>query len=271
MKNIFSRNYENSKNGTLAGDMFVEKRILDEKFSASAEDAKDPVMGKMFLFIIAQFLKVALVAGGIVLMGTNNNAGNRNLFIFGWVLIALGVILHFFSKNKMQEYMYTEAFADQDIKINTMSKEQRDKLDIPEDIKEVEVLYTLFDSTESEFVTYVNELVYAFREQDKLCLATANEKLVIPLEQIKEIRQIDKSAAVDYWHKDVSFDHEKFAKYNLKSDASIYDNMYITTDHGKGVVMPNYFSMVIKGGYEILIPPYDIDELLDLTDKTITK
>lgn len=44
---------------------------------------------------------------------------------------------------------------------------------------------------------------------------------------------------------------------------------YITTDYGRGVVIPYYYAMIIRDSYEILFPPYELDVVRELTGLSV--
>jgi hypothetical protein len=86
-------------------------------------------------------------------------------------------------------------------------------------------------------------------------LASAYEEISIPL-AIVEIRKINKKALVGGWNKDESFKSGKYKKYKIKAN-----------NFGALFIKP-YYAIIINdriGQYEILVPCYDLDEVIALT------
>lgn len=265
MKNVFSRNFHNSME-ILNGEEFVEKRNqAGQAYQVKPNRKSDPVISNMIWHMVLQFVKAILGILGIITIGFGQDLKNQTLYIAGIICIILAIVLHFYSKNKLQESVYFDKFAESEKKDNISQKEYFMQQGIPEDAKQIEIMYTLYEPENVEFVTYMNEHIYAFREKNNLCFVIKDKKLVFVLEDICSIEKVDKKAALDLWNKEMNFDDGIYKEYQIKSDASIYDQYYITTDYGRGVVIPYYYAVIIRNEYEILVPPYEIDVIQELT------
>ena len=100
---------------------------------------------------------------------------------------------------------------------------------------------------------YENLGVSAYRMGNKLCLATAQERLDIPVSDIQGYRTYDREFTVDMWLKEQASDSEAYAKYNIRKSgflgrrARTLCGMSIRHESGEE--------------YELLIPAYDLPVL----------
>lgn len=272
MINVFSKSFQKDNGEILLGEEFVTRTFQDSQiWKHEAKKQSDPVMRKMILFVISQFVKVVFILLGIITIGKAQNTSSTFYYVAGIGGIVFGLFLHFYSKSKMQETVYQEQYRESGVNVNSELAEQMKEMGIPEEEKEIEVMYTLCETEDVEFITYLNELVCVFREENDLCFVTRRKKLVIPIADINAIKLIQQEAALDAWYKETDFDEGIYKQYGIKTDASTYDKYYITTDYGRGVVIPYYYSIVIRDMYEILIPPYELNIILELTGLSVSE
>lgn len=272
MINVFSKSFQNDKVERLLGEEFVTGTLQDSQiWEQEAKKQTDPVMLKMILFVLSQFVKVVFILLGIIVIGKAQNTSSTFYYVAGIGSIVFGLFLHFYSKSKMQKTVYQEQYRESKVNGNPDLEERMREISISEEAKQIEIMYTLCETEDVEFITYLNELVYVFRKENDLCFVTTKKKLVIPIADINAIKLIQKEAALDVWNKEKDFDEGIYKQYAIKTDASTYDKYYITTDYGRGVVIPYYYSIEIRNMYEILIPPYELNIILELTGLSISE
>ena len=263
MKNIFSRSFDKGQEAVLNGDQFVVKRLGDFNEDVGKKRNADYEMKTVFWYMVMQFAKVLFGAVGIIAIGTGQDSQNNTRVTIGIVFILLAVVMHFYSKRKMTEYSYYGSFSKEENDLE--EKNIRAQLLVPEDAKKIEVMYLYYEPEDTTSLTFFNEDVDIFCEGDMICFATKKEKLAIPKNIMKGAKKVKNSAALDSWNKELGYTEGIYAQYEIKSDASIYDQHYITTDFGRGVVIPYYYSIQVDDGFEILLPPYEMDTFIEVT------
>ena len=100
------------------------------------------------------------------------------------------------------------------------------------------------------------------RENDNLCLATVGEVYAFPIANIKKIKEINKRITVGGWNKEESYDSKEYKKYKITAN-----NMGI-------LFFKPYYSIIVNNGiedFEILVPSYDIESILEITNLDIEK
>lgn len=90
-----------------------------------------------------------------------------------------------------------------------------------------------------------NLAVSVFVEDEKLCLATAQELFAVPLAQVKGFREYDEDFEIDIWLKPEEHDSDRYKEFGLRKSGFLGRR-----GHG-------YFGLRIGGDYEVLIPCYD--------------
>ncbi len=139
------------------------------------------------------------------------------------------------------------------------SREAARELGIPDDAKALDVFpfyYKIKNGTPARLGKrdrYENLGVSAYRMGDRLCLATAQERLEIPLSDIQGYRVYDREYTVDMWLKEQASDSETYAKYHIRKSGFL------------GRRARTLCGVVIRHAdgeeYELLIPGYDLPVL----------
>ena len=90
-----------------------------------------------------------------------------------------------------------------------------------------------------------NLAVSVFVEDEKLCLATAQELFAVPLAQVKGFREYDEDFEIDIWLKPEEFDSDRYKEFGIRKSGFLGRR-----GHG-------YFGLRVGEDYEVLIPCYD--------------
>ncbi len=90
-----------------------------------------------------------------------------------------------------------------------------------------------------------NLAVSVFVEDEKLCLATAQELFAVPLAQVKGFREYDEDFEIDIWLKPEEHDSDRYKEFGIRKSGFL-------SRKGHG-----YFGLRIGEDYEVLIPCYD--------------
>ena len=100
--------------------------------------------------------------------------------------------------------------------------------------------------------------MYVYAQDGSLCIADLHTVYKIaPLDAFKKIEYITKKSSFDFWTKDDDYDSDKYKEYKISADK--YETEYY---------IKNLCSLQfdISGEeYEIIIPPYDIYAIEELT------
>jgi len=136
------------------------------------------------------------------------------------------------------------------------SREAAHELGIPDDAKALDVFpfhYKLENGSpvrHGKRNRYENLGVSAYRMGDRLCLATAQERLEIPLSDIQGYRVYDREYTVDMWLKEQASDSEAYADYHIRKSGFL----------GRRARTLCGVSIRHESGeeYELLIPAYDL-------------
>ncbi len=136
------------------------------------------------------------------------------------------------------------------------SREAARELGIPDDAKALDVLpfyYRMKNGTPARLGKrnrYENLGVSAYRMGERLCLATAQERLEIPISDIQGYRLYDREYTVDMWLKEQASDSEAYAKYNIRKSGFL----------GRRARTLCGVSIRHESGeeYELLVPAYDL-------------
>ena len=90
-----------------------------------------------------------------------------------------------------------------------------------------------------------NLAVSVFVEDEKLCLATAQELFAVPLARVKGFREYDEDFEIDIWLKPEEHDSDRYKEFGIRKSGFL-------SRKGHG-----YFGLRIGEDYEVLIPCYD--------------
>ncbi len=179
-------------------------------------------------------------------------------------LILLGASMVFnFRARKLERSRMSAARPDTstDIKaaverFEAASREAVRELGIPDGADALDVLPFYYKMKDGKAVRlgkrdhYENRGVSAFRMGDRLCLATAQERLEIPVSDIRGYRVHDREYVIDMWLKERASDSEAYADYHIRKSgflgrrARTLCEVIIRHESGEE--------------YELLIPAYDL-------------
>ena len=99
---------------------------------------------------------------------------------------------------------------------------------------------------------YDNLAVSVFVKNQKLCFATAQELIAVPLTDVGGYAEYDEDFELDMWLKPEEADSDKYKEFAIRKSGFL-------SHKGHG-----YFGLKIGGDYEVLIPCYDFGEVRKL-------
>ena len=139
-------------------------------------------------------------------------------------------------------------------------------LGIPSDAKTVEIFQNLYDKDGLYENAYTNDTVKVFKEEEKLCFGYVGAVVAVPIDSIESVVKVyDKITFCD-WMKDEPYDGIDYGSYGIvKNKVDEY------TEHFS---MEGYYSIrFARDGrdYEVLVPLYDMEPVLDILKMPVTQ
>lgn len=266
---------QNEKVTGYDGDIFIKERLSEEQekyvndeIEAASEDEKNSrlPMGLRFLMYacggVTLFLLLILFGGG------EDVTVSDNISALPWLpyVIAICALVWLFvfalSKKKEKEYFQSEETALRNERLEAQFNNAYRQLHVPENAENTEILVSSYKRKKGEIKRvktglwdFFNFEVKAFAEDGKLCIADLTQRYEIGLDEIKEIKYIQKKVLIPSWNKEETIKSEKYKKYRI-------------TYNNTGFILKGYYAIIIRCGeeeYEIHIPPYEIDVFSRLT------
>lgn len=192
-----------------------------------------------------------------------------SLYIVNLALLALSIFFNVKAKriNRSQTKSFNESlkidFSESTARLTEAAAEAARELGVPEDALTTDVLPYHYKEKNGKAVStnkkgaFSNLAITVFINDQKLCFATAQELLAIPLSHIKGYREYEESFELDMWLKPEEPDSDKYKAFGLRKSG-----FFSYKCHG-------YFGLLIgEDAYEVLIPCYDFEAVKSLLEAT---
>lgn len=278
MKNLFG--IENNKEN-IDGESFIIRRIspdIEKEISANSEKEehfeKKASLPKLFAIIewISLIIGLLLLSGifdaleNVTIKEAFNNA--PYIFIATIILLTTFLILFLIEKHLNCKIKKDKDYIDFTLNTEELINKAFNDLEVPINAKEIDVFIYPYkmkkekETSSTDLFKYINSKHKVFIENNNLCFATPFEVVSIPIKSIIKIKEINKKSLVFGWNKQEKFNQGEYKKYNIKSTQ--YDTL---------IIKP-YYSIQISdyyGEFEVLIPCYDINIILELINISIEK
>ena len=276
MKNLFTVNIDAEDEGFSPELNSLKTREVSADTSRRLESNAEDYLGflkKSFLPVPLLVIKYICLILGVsiisVTLSTCAEMGEANSRIYIFLAIGIAflvgfIILYTISKYKEALVMNSDEYKSTVAASDNLEKSSKFELGIPDTAKEIEFFawtYQLKDgeikksSLEAEYTPYD---MYVFEENGSLCIADLHTVYKIaPLDDFKRIEYITRKSTFDFWLKDEDFDSDKYKEFKISADK--YESTYY---------IKNLCSLQfdLNGEeYEIIIPPYDIYAIEELT------
>lgn len=161
-------------------------------------------------------------------------------------------------QNKITQNSLSVDFTAASQKLEAAAAEAAAELGVPESAKTVDVFPFHYKAEGGKILRvgkkgkYDNLAVSVFVRGDKLCFATAQELIAVPLSEIAGYSEYDEDFEVDMWLKTDEPTSDRYKSYGLRKSG-----FFSLKGHG-------YFGLKVGGDYEVLIPCYDFGEVREL-------
>lgn len=277
MKNIFGLNNDNEN---FDGYHFRIREInpqlkekIDEHQKENEALSKKSSLPKSLsiIKIVCFFVAITVISGIIRSLDevTLKEAYNNIPFLFyiGGLTILIYVFILIYENNKKTNIETSEEFKKLQEDSDELIQKALEDLKVPLDAKKIDIFiypYKIKTSKEKQVKSlqmfkYINYEFNVFNEADKLCFADSNQVIAIPLSSINKIFEINKKVSFFGWNKIEKYNKGEYKKYKIT--ANNYGTLFIKT----------YYSIIINEEYELLIPGYEINQILELTNLEIEK
>ncbi len=220
---------------------------MKRKTSKEINSALFLPMIRSFMPIIAVFLFVL----GAYFFSISATAPSIVTIVLGFV----GILVTIFKKPKEKEKEKSEEEKDFERRSENLQKAIKSYLSVPENAPEIDILTYLYGS---EYISeeYANDPTTVFLEDGKLCFFCDDSIYGIPTEKIDDIALVIRETTFAFWEKEEPYDSEAYAEYKM------------TQDENEVIHLGAYYSVRFSDGgedYEIVIPPYDIEKIIEIT------
>ncbi len=148
--------------------------------------------------------------------------------------------------------------------INAVHEISRAMLGVPSDIPHTDIFGCIYRIQNGQRmiikqgdITYMNNKVTLFREDDMLCIVDAATKIGIRLDSIKSIRRINQRTTVSQWNKQEKHNKGEYREYKITE-----------TKKGEPIFRYYYALCFTHDGedFEMYFPPYELARIESLTN-----
>lgn len=276
MKNVFA--FE-KKSGRSDGEKFVDRRTegeiaakQEEAFAQRAlceKKAGLPLwlwlfgllclfVGLLFISILFELASERTLAEVIEESMWLATVGCAGLVIFVIVFVAHNILRRRAFGSTAYRYVLEQQ--------EQVSSECYRALGVPEGASAVDIYCFRYSGKsgkpykENIFTQFVRLQMFAFREDDCLCLADVGRVFKFPISRITVIR-MEKRLSAQGWNKPVPYNKEPYRQYKLRYNSQ-----------GDLLSSKPNFAVTIGDGeetYRFFVPPYDIEPILQITGRTV--
>lgn len=190
-----------------------------------------------------------------------------SLYIVNLALLALSVFFNVKAKriNRSQTKSFNESlkldFSESTARLTEAVAEAARELGVPEHALTTDIFPYHYEQKNGKTVQtnkkgkFSNLAVTVFIKDKKLCFATAQELLAIPLSDIKGYREYNEDFELDMWLKPEEPSSDKYKAFGIRKGG-----FFSHKGHG-------YFGLLIgEDAYEVLIPCYDFEAVKALLE-----
>lgn len=187
-------------------------------------------------------------------------------------ILAVAIVFNVKAKriNRKQNERMSESlkfdFSEASARLVEAAAEASRELGVPEDALNADVFTYQYKLDGDKLLRvgkrgkYDNLAVMVFVKDKRLCFATAQELLAVPLSEITGYREYDEDFELDMWLKPEEPDSDKYKEFGIRKSGFLAHK-----GHG-------YFGLLIgQDAYEVLIPCYDFEMIKELLQRNGVK
>ncbi len=184
--------------------------------------------------------------------------------IFGAILAVLGICAFLRHRRLLKSDEFQAALT----RTERVADESRISLGVPADAADIDVFGTAYQVKKGKVkqgiagCDFINYPMWAFVEEDNLCIADTAAVYAIPLSSILRVVRMERRITFDDWNKDSAYNKEPYKAYKISQNKD------------ETLVMRGYCSIqfLFEGEEcEVVIPTYDIDTVLKMTGLSLVE
>ena len=278
MKNLFKGEIE--KNNFLAEE-FIIRNLSDEltneadkiinKIETHNENAKLPTvlrLIKTISFYAALILGIGII-NGLLKSEENSLPMNKTtitLIVISIICLIVSIGLFIYEKIRFKNVENSQEVKDDIKRVDELFQECLDDLNIPKDHKKVDVIMTFYKIKNNKEIPAFNicenmvaEYMF-FEENDHICFADTRCVIAFKKESITKLRKVEEKKSFVNWTKESLPNSPMYKEYGIKTN-----NYGVSTIRLYYVLELN----INDEDYEIILPPYDIDEYLKVLNMEV--
>ena len=278
MKNLFKGEIE--KNNFLAEE-FIIRNLSDEltneadkiinKIETHNENAKLPTvlrLIKTLSFYAALILGIGII-NGLLKSEENSLPMNKTtitLIVISIICLIVSIGLFIYEKIRFKNVENSQEVKDDIKRVDELFQECLDDLNIPKDHKKVDVIMTFYKIKNNKEIPAFNicenmvaEYMF-FEENDHICFADTRCVIAFKKESITKLRKVEEKKSFVNWTKESLPNSPIYKEYGIKTN-----NYGVSTIRSYYVLELN----INDEDYEIILPPYDIDEYLKVLNMEV--
>lgn len=278
MKNLFGLQFrEGQEEGVLDGMPFQSAKvsIQQEQLLVMAAEELEDLEKRATLHPILQFvMQISFYIGGLCLLSFLVDIWKlsfQQALKDKWVALTAAVVLEGISlviflkqRKKSQEAMKTAEETMMMERAQRLDSASRQELGIPENAADMDIIWVTYQIKKGREKILENEnfSIYAYCQDNSLCLADNTQVFKIPLSSIQKVVWVKKRLLLPEWNK-----HEP---YNSK----IYKPYHIRKNDAEQYTIRGYYSLRVsetRGEFEVMVPEYDEKILFSLLPPQIPK
>ena len=278
MKNLFGFQFqEGQEEGVLDGISFQSAKvsIQQEQLLDRATEELEDFEKKATLHPVLQFImQISFYIGGLCFLSflvdiwklSFQQALEDKWFVLIAAVILGGISLVIFLKQrkKSQEAMKTAEETMMLERAQRLDRASRQELGVPENAADMDIIRIAYQIKKGREKILENEnfSIYAYCQDNSLCLADNGQVFKIPLSSIQKVVWVKKRILLPEWNKKEPYNSKTYKPYHVrKNDAEQY-------------IIRGYYSLRIseaRGEFEVMVPEYDEKLLFSLLPAQIPK
>lgn len=278
MKNVFGMKVtKGEQSSSFDGAIFITKRLDEEKQETmdQVSEETENQLAKLGLSFPAKLTKYICFGIGMIILAALLRAdvsfaeAFRNvpwLFYLGGIAFVIAGFLQIMEWKIRKKHMNSEEFSEHLEKAEQTVGEAKRVLGIPENAFDVDILSFLYKEKKNGKIVsalpsnYVALDMYVYADEESLYIADCSAVFSFPRKALGEFELRKKRISINEWNKEDGYNSKQYREYKL------------TEDNMGNIWMKKCYALTVSAeeeAYELLIPPYDVQTVADLIEKSL--
>ena len=239
-------------------DELTEKR--NELDNRLGEEVKKTIQKGLFFFAGPLFGLILGILFAVIAVDEylKTNTLQPLPTLFAVLSLCAALVIFLISKKKHEEI--DPKFDNLDHEYGDLTTLSKTELHVPENAPTIEIFTDLYSEEDNESDgVYTNEETTVFEENGMLCFYYGSAVIGFPLSEIEAIVKTDLPIFFSSWDKEVPYDGDEYAQYNIQLNK--------IDKYNENYTMTGYYSLRFTHSgtpFEVVIPPYEIAPVLEI-------